>query len=113
MEVFVLAKIKKSDIDLNTTLVNLRLILKGFRQELVIYTTATECCEFVDVLNQNRFNKMGKAQREMMENKYYTFTDYKRKSTITVSLPDVKVFEIPFFFDNDDEWDFKILTYKQ
>ncbi|WP_446897706.1 hypothetical protein ACSVC9_12010 [Clostridium sp. LBM24168] len=46
-----MAKINKNKIDLDTTLINVSVILKGFGQKLDIYTTATESTEFVDWLN--------------------------------------------------------------
>ena len=42
-----MAKINKGKIDL------INVMLKGFRQELDIWTTATESTEFVDWLNNN------------------------------------------------------------
>jgi hypothetical protein len=46
-----MAKINKDKIDLDTTLVLINVMLKGFRQELDIWTTATESTEFVDCLH--------------------------------------------------------------
>lgn len=107
-----MAKISKEKIDLDTTLVELKFILKGYRQEVKIYTTATQATEFVDVLNENRHRNMNRAEREAMDNKYYTFDDYKRKSTVTVNLNEVKVMEIPFFIDEGKEYDFKFLSFR-
>lgn len=105
-----MAKVNKKDIDLDKTLVEVVFILKGFRQKVVVNTTATEAMEFVDVLNENRFKTLSRRQKEMMENRYYTFNDYMKKATVTISLSDVKMFEIPFFMDAGDNYDLKILS---
>ncbi len=53
-----MAKIKKDKIDLDTTLVELKFVLKGNRQIVKVHTTATESCNFVDWLNKNRTKHM-------------------------------------------------------
>lgn len=108
-----MAKIKKDIIDFDTTLVELTFILKGRREILKVHTTASQCMNFIDVLNENRFKNFKRKEKEMMENRFYVFDDYKKKSTILINLLDIKYCEIPFFVDSGKEWDFKVLQYKR
>lgn len=105
-----MAKIKKGSIDLDLTLVELRFILKGFRQEVIVYTTATDSCEFVDWLNENRNVGSHKVKdKEKFSNKFFIFDDYKKKCTVCINKDEIKSFTIPFYMDCGDELEFKIL----
>ena len=103
-------KIDKNKIDINSTLVKLTFILKGNREKLEVDTTLSQACDFVDILNDNKGKHFNKAQKEMMENKFYIFDDIIHKKTVGVSLKDVKYLEIPYFIDKKDKFDIKILT---
>ncbi|MEA4827304.1 MAG: hypothetical protein VB130_11840 [Clostridium sp.] len=105
-----MATIKKSEIDLDLTLVKIIFIMKGFRQEIVVNTTAKESCDFVDWINNNTaLNSYNKAEKSKFNNKFYTFDDYVSKRSITVNLQDIKCFSVPFYLDKGEEYDFKIL----
>lgn len=104
-----MARLKK-DIDLDTTIVTIKFLLKGSRNFLTVNCTATQCIEFADYMNQNRVVAKSKHEREMMENKFYIFDDIKNKKQVMVSIPDVKYWEIPFFIDEGEEYDIKVLT---
>ncbi|GFR36052.1 hypothetical protein [Thermobrachium celere] len=68
-----MAKVKKSDVkDLNKQLVEVFLVIKGFLKPLTITTTAKECCDLVDWLNEN------KAYSKVDE-KFFIINDYKKK----------------------------------
>ncbi|HHV73429.1 MAG TPA: hypothetical protein GXX41_02025 [Thermoanaerobacterium sp.] len=108
-----MAKIKKSDYDVNTTLVELNFILKGFHQTVNILTTVAQACDFVDFLNQNKAVVRTKKDKEQFEKKFYIFDDLKRKHTVLISLDDIKAMTIPFFVDSGEEYDFKVLQYKK
>lgn len=105
-------KVKKSEFDAELTLTDIKFVLKGFRQVLSIKTTIAECCDFVDFLNDNpAFKAFDKATKDKFNNKFYTFTDYEKKETITINLQEVKSFSIPFFIDaGEDEVEFKVLV---
>jgi len=107
-----MAKIKKDLIDVDATLVKLRFLMKGFKQEIVINTTLSQVCDFIDILNQNKFKKLSKAEKEMMENKFYVFDDYIKKQTVCINFNEVKAFTVPFFIDDGEEYDFKILEWR-
>ncbi|MBV4448876.1 hypothetical protein KM792_04235 [Clostridium tyrobutyricum] len=106
-----MARISKDKIDLDTTLINVSVILKGFRQKLDIYTTATESTEFVDWLNNNPAIHSYKVQdKDKFTNKYFIFNDYKKKKTICINRNEIKEFEVPFISDiSDSDIEFKIL----
>ncbi|MEY8417056.1 hypothetical protein AAK964_12200 [Tissierella praeacuta] len=107
-----MTKIKKSDLDLDITIVKLKLILKNRRDTLFVNCTATQAMEFIDYMNENNAVVLNKYDREKMENKFYIFDDIANKKTVMVSIPDVKYMEVPFFIDaEDDNLDLKILTY--
>lgn len=103
--------ISKNEIDIDTTIVKLKFVLKGFRQEIVINTTLAESCEFVDIMNENRGKSLTRRQKEMMENKYYTFNDYIKKETVSINFDEVKVFTVPFIMNVDNKAELKILTF--
>lgn len=105
--------IDKEKIDLETTLVEVKILLKGVqKKEIVVNCLASDAMEFVDLLNENRFVMRNAVERKKFENSFYHFDDYKRKETISVDLRDVKVFTIPFFMDMGKEYDLKILMMK-
>lgn len=105
-----MAKISKEKLDLDTTVVAIKMVLKGSRNLMTINCTASQCIEFVDYLNENRGVIRNKYDREKMENKFYIFDDIINKKNVMVSLNDVKYMEIPFFIDTGKEYDVKILT---
>lgn len=107
-----MAVISKDEIDLDTTMINLKFVLRGRKEILNVYCTATQSTEFVDFLNQNRFKKLNKEESEMFDNRFYIFDDIKNKKHVMVSLKDVKYFEIPFLIDNGEEYELKILSWK-
>ncbi|QCH28017.1 hypothetical protein [Clostridium tyrobutyricum] len=106
-----MARISKDKIDLDTTLINVSVILKGFRQKLDIYTTATESTEFVDWLNNNpAIHSTRVEDKEKFTNKYFIFNDYKKKKTICINRNEIKEFEVPFISNiSDIDIEFKIL----
>lgn len=104
-----MAKVKKDAIKLDETLVKLRFWLKGYREPIIIYTTATQSCDFVDFAYQNRAVIRTKNDKEKFEKKFYIFDDLKRKETVLISLDDIKAMSIPFFIDEGEEYNFKIL----
>ena len=103
--------VSKEKVDLDLVLIELKFVLKGFKQEVSIYTKASEACDFVDFMNDNRCRQLSKAEREMFDNRFYTFQDYKRKNTVTISLNDIKTMVIPYVVDKGDHIDYKILTH--
>lgn len=106
-----MAAFKKDNVDLDTLMVKLKLILKGRRDVLNINCTATDACDFVDFLNENEAVVLNKYDRQKMDNKFYIFDDIANKKTVSVSLQDVRYFEIPHFIDvGDDDLKLKILT---
>ncbi|QXE20041.1 hypothetical protein [Clostridium sp. 001] len=109
-----MAKIKKYKINLDTTLIDVNILLKGFRQEINIYTTIAESTEFVDWLNNNKAIQSNKIEdKENFNNKYFIFNDYKKKKTICINRDQIKYFSIPFFTDaGNDEIEFKYLYVK-
>jgi len=102
--------IDKDKIDLDTTIVEVKLIVRGNRSILKINCTARQAIEFVDYLNENRGIIRNKTDKEKFENKFYIFDDIIHKKTVGVSLKDVKYLEIPYFIDKKDKFDIKILT---
>lgn len=106
-----MAVISKNEIDLDTTMLNLKFILRGRREILNVYCTATQSAEFVDFLNQNKFKKFNKEEKEQFDNRFYIFDDIKNKKHVAVSLKDIKWFEIPFLIDTGEKYDLKILSW--
>lgn len=106
-----MSKIKKNKIDLDVTLVLINVMLKGFRQEMDIWTTIQESTDFVDWLNNNPAIHSYKVEdKEKFTNKYFIFNDYKKKKTICINKDQIKMFSIPFFQDaGNDEIEFKYL----
>ena len=109
-----MSKIKKDKINLDATLIDVNILLKGFRQEINIYTTIAESTEFVDWLNNNKALQSHKVEdKENFNNKYFIFNDYKVKKTICINKDQIKYFSIPFFTDaGNDEIEFKYLYLK-
>lgn len=105
-----MAKIKKDMIDLDTTLVEMKFILKGNKQIVRVHITAAQSCDFVDWLNKNRFRKMTKAEKEMFDNKFFMFNDYKTKEAVMIEKDSIKSMRIPFFVDSGENIDFKYLV---
>ncbi|WP_053956827.1 hypothetical protein [Inediibacterium massiliense] len=105
-----MAKIKKNMLDLDTTLVELKFVLKGNRQMFTVHTIATEACNFVNWLNKNKFKKMSRAEKEMFDNQFYFFDDYKTKNTVCIERDSIKTMTIPFFIDEGEDIDFKYLV---
>lgn len=105
-----MAKISK-EIDFNTTVVKIKLQLKGNRNIQYINCTASQVMDFVDFLNKNESVVLNKYDKEKMENKYYIFDDILNKKNILVSFRDIKYMEIPFFIDTGKDYDLKILTW--
>ena len=109
-----MAKIKKDKIDIDATLIDINILLKGFRQEININTTIAESTEFVDWLNNNKALQSCKVEdKEKFTNKYFIFNDYKMKKTICINKDQIKAFSIPYFTNaGDDEIEFKYLYLK-
>lgn len=107
-----MAKLPKNKIDLNTTLIEMKFVLKGYKQVVRVNTTATECCNFVDWLNENKTKRMTRAEKEQFKNQYYTFNDYKTKETVLIRRDSIKTMTIPFFIDSGDDIEFKMLILK-
>lgn len=105
-------KIDKNKIDLDSTLVKLTFILKGNREKIEVNTTLSQACDFVDVLNNNKGKHFTKAQKEIMENKFYIFDDYIKKETICINFYQIKAFTVPFLIDNGVDYNFKILEWR-
>lgn len=105
-------KIDKTKIDIDMTLVKLTFIMKGNRERLEVNTTLSQACDFVDMLNDNKYKKLSKADKEAMENKFYIFDDYKKKETICINFYQIKAFTIPFLIDNGADYDFKIMEWR-
>lgn len=101
-----MAKVKKSEIDLEKQLVEVTILLKGFPKPFIVNTTAKECCDLVDWLNENRaYSKV--------DEKFFIINDYVKKKTLVFEKAQIKYFEIPFFIDDGEEnYDVKVLTYQ-
>lgn len=105
-----MAKVKKNEFNPDLILIELRFLMKGFRQEIIINTTATQSMEFVDWINNNPALKSYKrAIKDQFNNKFYIFDDYKKKETISINLQEVRYFKVPFYLDCGEEVDFKYL----
>ncbi len=105
-----MAKIKKASIDLDTTVVKVKFLLRGSRNYITINCTVAQCIDFVDYLNENKTVVLSKKDKEMMENRFYIFDDIVAKKTVMVSFNDIKYMEIPYFIDAGDEFEIKYLT---
>lgn len=106
-----MAKVSK-DIDLDTTVVQIKLLIKGNRNIMTINCTYAEVVDFIDFQQRNEAI-VSKYDREQFENKYFIFNDIIKKKHIQISVNDVKYMEIPYLFDRDDgDYDLKILSYK-
>ncbi|MCR2042625.1 hypothetical protein NSA23_00710 [Anaerosalibacter massiliensis] len=106
-----MAKVSKN-IDLDTTVVSIKLLIKGNRQMQTINCTYTEVMDFLDFQQRNEAVIKNKHDKEMFENKYFIFDDVIKKKHIQVSLNDIKLMEIPYLFDDGKDYDLKILSYK-
>lgn len=108
-----MAKIKKASIDLDTTVVKVKFLLRGSRNYININCPVAQCIEFVDYINQNKAVVLTRAEKEMMKNRFYIFDDIVAKKTVMVSFNDIKYMEIPYFIDAGDEFEIKYLTIVQ
>lgn len=106
-----MAKVSK-DIDLDTTVVTIKMIIKGNRHMQTINCTYSQVIDFLDFQQRNEAVVKNKYDREMFENKYFIFDDILNKKHIQVSLNDVKYMEIPYLFDDGKDYDLKVLSYK-
>ncbi len=106
-----MAKIKKESIDLETTVTSVKMLLRGSRNYITINCTVAQAIDFVDFLNQNRAVIRTRQEKEMMENRFYVFDDIVSKKTVMVSFNDLKYMEIPYLFDDGDDYDLKVLTW--
>lgn len=105
-----MAKVK--NIDFDTTVVPVKLIIKGNRNMMTINCTYGQVVDFMDFQQRNEAIVKNKHDREMFENKYFIFNDILAKKHIQVSLNDIKYMEIPYLFDDENnEYDLKILTW--
>lgn len=105
-----MAKVSKN-IDFNTTVVAIKMIIKGNRNMMTINCTYTQILDFMDFQQRNEAIVKNKHDREMFENKYFIFDDIVNKKHIQVSINDIKYMEIPYLFDDEDKYDLKILTW--
>lgn len=105
-----MAKVSK-EIDFDTTVVSIKLLMKGNRNIITINCTYSQILDFMDFQQMNEAIVKNKHDREMFENKYFIFDDILAKKHIQVSLNDIKYMEIPYLFENDNEYDLKILTW--
>lgn len=106
-----MSRVKKDSIDLSTILVELKFRLSGDKHITSVHTTAEQACDFVDVMNQNRSKRLSRYEAEQFDNRLYHFDDYKKKATVSISLKDVKMMEIPHFMSMDDELEFRVLSF--
>lgn len=102
------AKVKKKQVNVNELLVKMTFVLKGYRQVINVHTTAREACDFVDSFNCNKaiYNK---KEKEKFENKFYIFSDYIKKENVCIDFNTVKCFTVPFFVEDEENYNFKIL----
>lgn len=106
-----MAKIKKKSIDLDTTVTSIKMLLRGSRNYININCTVAQAIEFVDFLNENKTVILSKQQKEMMENRFYIFDDIVAKKSVIVNFSDLKYMEIPYLFDDGQDYDLKVLTW--
>lgn len=105
-----MAKVNK-DINFDTTVVAIKMLMKGNRNMITINCTYGQVIEFIDFQQRNEAVVKNKHDREMFENKYFIFDDIVNKKNVMVSLNDVKFMEIPYLFDDGDNYDLKVLTW--
>lgn len=106
-----MAKVNGQELDLDLTIVKVKLMLKGNRNIQTINCTASQVIEFTDYMNDNKAVIKNKYDREKFENKFYIFDDLITKTNVVVSIPDVKYWEIPFFNEVENkEYELKMLT---
>lgn len=106
-----MTKIKKSEIDFDTTIVTIKTLIKGNKNMQIINCSYTQIMNFLDFQNRNEAIIKNKHDREMFENKYFIFDDVIKKKTIQLSINDIKYMEIPYFQEIDeDQLDLKILV---
>lgn len=104
---------KKSELDLDNVLVDCHFVLKGKVQEIHIYTSAAEACEFVDYMNENpAFKSHSRIIKDQFKNKFYSFQDYKKRRSVVINIQDIKCFSIPFFIDDGEKFEAKLLQFK-
>lgn len=109
-----MALIEKAKINLETMLVEVKILLKGVnKQEIVVNCLASDAMEFVDCMADNEVSITSATQRKAFKNSFYFFDDYVKRETVGVNILDVKLFTIPFFMDQDDKtYNFQIATYR-
>lgn len=105
------SKLKKSEFDPDTTLVDLEFILKGKGQVITVTTTCTESCALIDYLNKNDagFRSYSREVRERFNNKFCMLRDYSAKKDMLINYSDIKVMTIPFFIEKGEDIEFKKL----
>ena len=106
-----MAKIKKESIDLDTTVTSVKMLLRGSRNYININCTVAQAIDFVDFLNQNRAVIRTRQEKEMMKNRFYIFDDIVSKKTVMVNFSDLKYMEIPYLYDDGQDYDLKVLTW--
>lgn len=69
-----MASVKKSDINIDKDCVQLKFLMKGFRQEIIVTCLITECMDFVDYLNKNetKFDRR-KIKEGVLNEKFWLF----------------------------------------
>lgn len=67
-----MAKVSKN-IDFDTTVVAIKLLMKGNRNIITINCTYTQIIDFLDFQQRNEAIVKNKYNREMFENKYFIF----------------------------------------
>lgn len=97
------------NIDFGNTLTEMRFLLKN-NVELIITTTIAECCDFVDWLNQNKvvYYKY-KVEQDMQE--FFVFEDYAKKETVCIKRSEIKAFTIPWFKNNNNQLEMKLISW--
>ena len=73
-------KSKQKDIDLDITVVQIKLLVKGSRNYITINCPVGQVIEFTDYLNANKAVVHTKREKEMMENRYYVFDDIVKEN---------------------------------
>ena len=106
-----MAKIKKEGIDLDATVTSVKMLLRGSRNYITIHCPVAQCIDFVDYLNENKTVVLSKQDKEMMKNRFYVFDDIVSKKTVMVNFSDLKYMEIPYLYDDGDDYDLKVLTW--
>ena len=104
--------VPKKMIDIDKTLVTLKFVLTN-RDKIIIHTTVSQAIDFTDFLNNNKAVVINRPEyRDWFQYRYYTFDDYKKKETMTISLPDVMGFTVPFFCDEGKNYNMKTMILK-